>query len=320
LQTKTQARAHARALVGAVAIGSTLGFALGGAYLAGGATRGALAQARAERVAAASAGGVALAPAHAMTQIGATAQQGPAVQPDLKNASLRAGFQKTALKVGAAAKPFTAAAGKRDLDCLTSAVYYEARGEGVRGQEAVAQVILNRVRHPAFPKSVCAVVYQGCQFSFTCNGAMRRGHEGAAWNEARKIASRALGGFVLAGVGNATHFHTTGVSPAWGGMVRVAQIGAHVFYRFGGSAGRSSTFNARRVVASAAATYKILGPTRSKAADLTLASADTSAPYTVLGPSSRQDAQATSARTSPVLTPTSAPRAEAPASAIGAAS
>jgi spore germination cell wall hydrolase CwlJ-like protein len=279
-----------------------------------------VAEARTERVAAAAAGTVTLAPAHAMTQIGAAAQQGSAVQPDHQNASLRAGFQKTALKVGAAAKPFAGTSGKRDLDCLTSAVYYEARGEGVRGQEAVAQVILNRVRHPAFPKSVCAVVYQGCQFSFTCNGAMRRGHEGAAWSEARKIAARALGGFVLAGVGNATHFHTTGVSPAWGGMVRVARIGAHVFYRFGGSAGRSSTFNARRVVASAAATYQVLGPSHRKAAELTLASAETRPSYTVLGPSSREDASAPAARPAAVLTPASAPKAEAPATALGAAS
>jgi spore germination cell wall hydrolase CwlJ-like protein len=316
LQTKTQARAHARALVGAVAIGSTLGFALGGAYLAGGAARAAVAEARTQRIAAA-AGDVTLSPASAMTQIGEAAQMAPTVQPDQHNASLKAGFQKTALKVGSAAQPFKAASGKRDLDCLTTAVYYEARGEGVRGQEAVAQVILNRVRHPAFPKSVCAVVYQGCQFSFTCNGATRRGHESAAWDEARGIASRALSGFVLASVGNATHFHTTGVAPGWGGMVRVAQIGAHVFYRFGGAAGRGATFSARRVVASASAPYRILNSSGRSSAELTLASTDAKPAYTVLGPSSRDASAADKAAA--VLT-SSAPKADVPVATIGAAS
>jgi hypothetical protein len=126
----------------------------------------------------------------------------------------------------------------RELDCLTQAVYFEARGETPRGQAAVAQVVLNRVKHPAFPKSVCAVVYQGaarrgCQFSFACDGSMRRGREAAAWGRARKVASRALSGVVLADVGSATHFHTTGVSPGWGPrMMRVSQVGLHIFYRF----------------------------------------------------------------------------------------
>lgn len=125
-----------------------------------------------------------------------------------------------------------------DLDCLTQAVYFEARGETPRGQAAVAQVVLNRVKHPAFPKTVCAVVYQGaaahgCQFSFACDGSMRREREPGAWERARQIAARALAGAVLTDVGSATHFHTTGVDPAWGPrMLRVAQVGLHVFYRF----------------------------------------------------------------------------------------
>jgi spore germination cell wall hydrolase CwlJ-like protein len=126
----------------------------------------------------------------------------------------------------------------RELDCLTQAVYFEARGETPRGQAAVAQVVLNRVKHPAFPKTVCAVVFQGaagrsCQFSFACDGSMRHGRETGAWNRARKVAARALSGAALADVGSATHFHTTGVSPGWGPrMLRVAQVGLHVFYRF----------------------------------------------------------------------------------------
>ena len=126
----------------------------------------------------------------------------------------------------------------RELDCLTQAVYFEARGETVRGQAAVAQVVLNRVKHPAFPKTGCAVVFQGaatrgCQFSFACDGSTRRAREAGAWDRARKIAARAMSGAVLADVGSATHFHTTGVSPVWGPrMLRVSQVGLHVFYRF----------------------------------------------------------------------------------------
>ena len=126
----------------------------------------------------------------------------------------------------------------RELDCLTQAVYFEARGETPHGQAAVAQVVLNRVKHPAFPKTVCAVVFQGaathgCQFSFACDGSMRRGRETGAWGRARKIASHALSGAALADVGSATHFHTTGVAPGWGRrMLRVTQVGLHVFYRF----------------------------------------------------------------------------------------
>ena len=127
---------------------------------------------------------------------------------------------------------------RSDLECLTTAVYYEARGESPRGQAAVAQVVINRVRHPAFPKTVCGVVFQGagrggCQFSFACDGSMRRGRELLAWNRARDVAMRALAGAARAEVGSATHFHTTAVSPMWAPrMLRVAHVGAHVFYKF----------------------------------------------------------------------------------------
>ena len=138
----------------------------------------------------------------------------------------------------------------RDVDCLADAVYYEARGETLAGQAAIAQVVLNRVRHPAFPKSVCGVVFQGaasgdtCQFSFACNGAMRRPKDGAAWIRSEQIAARALAGFVMPQVGEATHFHAAGVHPGWGpNLMRVAQVGLHVFYRFGGHAGAPSVFD-----------------------------------------------------------------------------
>jgi hypothetical protein len=154
-----------------------------------------------------------------------------------------------------AAAPFRlsgAMEASRDLDCLTDAVYYEARGETPSGQAAVAQVVLNRVRHPAFPKTVCGVVFQGassggvCQFSFACDGSMGRRREGAAWARAEKVAARALSGYVMTEVGNATHFHTIKVSPGWGPrMLRVAQVGLHIFYRFGGRTGAPDAFTDR---------------------------------------------------------------------------
>ena len=152
----------------------------------------------------------------------------------------------------AAARPFRLRGvleESRDLECLTQAVYYEARGEGAAGQEAVAQVVLNRTRHPAFPKTVCGVVFQGaatatCQFSFACDGSVHKRVESYAWRQSERIAAKALDGFVMAQVGNATHFHVASLSTNWGpGLMRVAQIGAHVFYRFGGRAGSGSAFN-----------------------------------------------------------------------------
>ncbi len=124
----------------------------------------------------------------------------------------------------------------RDLDCLAEAVYYEARGESQAGQAAVAQVVLNRARHPNYPKSVCGVVFQGgfagdCQFSFVCDGAMSRPVDPAAWRQARQIAARALSGYVMTSVGRALNFH---VSPT--GTERravpgaIAQLGRHVFF------------------------------------------------------------------------------------------
>ncbi|MGZ3306665.1 MAG: cell wall hydrolase, partial [Asticcacaulis sp.] len=128
-----------------------------------------------------------------------------------------------------------------DSDCLTQAVYYEARGEGEDGMRAVAQVILNRVRHPAFPKTICGVVYQGaylhtgCQFSFACDGSMAGPVEAWAWRRAKSVAAAALNGYVMKSVGTATHFHTLSVDPRWSGnMVKIATVGAHVFYQFQG--------------------------------------------------------------------------------------
>lgn len=139
----------------------------------------------------------------------------------------------------------------RAEECLTMAVYYEAASESLEGQQAVAQVVMNRVRHPSYPNTVCGVVFQGsqrstgCQFSFTCDGSLARRPSVAAWNKARRVASAALGGFVFAPVGLATHYHTTAIYPYWApSLTPVGTIGAHRFYRFGGLAGRASAFTA----------------------------------------------------------------------------
>jgi spore germination cell wall hydrolase CwlJ-like protein len=154
-----------------------------------------------------------------------------------------------AVAPGHAAEPFvTAGRTERDMrasvQCLAAAVYYEARSEGVEGQRAVAQIVLNRVRHPAFPNSVCGVVYQGsqrrtgCQFSFTCDGSMRRAREPGAWAQAQRIAGAALAGSVYGPVGLATHYHTTAIHPWWAdAMRRAVTIGSHVFYRWRGEWG-----------------------------------------------------------------------------------
>jgi hypothetical protein len=132
----------------------------------------------------------------------------------------------------------TAASHNADANCLAQAVYYEARGESASGQAAVAQVVLNRVRHPAFPKTVCGVVFQrsaqGCQFSFVCNGAMHGGIEPDAWRRAEQVAHRALSGAVMADVGRATQFQAARLGGWANGLLKVAQIGEHVFLRFAG--------------------------------------------------------------------------------------
>ena len=130
----------------------------------------------------------------------------------------------------------------RAVDCLTAAVYYEARSESDEGERAVAQVVLNRVRDPAFPSSICGVVYQGstrstgCQFSFTCDGSMNHPIQPTAWARARAVATGALAGLVYAPVGSATFYHADYVSPWWASsMKQVASIGAHIFYRWRGA-------------------------------------------------------------------------------------
>ena len=183
-----------------------------------------------------------------------TEQGDPAAEGEKARAeNQRLGFANGAL---ASAKPFHAltAAGEdhdRALQCLAQAVYYEAANEPESGQRAVAQVVLNRVRHPAFAKTVCGVVYQRfdasvCQFSFVCDGSLARRPMAALWDRAKRIAADALAGHVERQVGTATHYHADYVFPRWAPhLAKLAQIGAHIFYRWPGGWGMPQAFTGR---------------------------------------------------------------------------
>ena len=125
-----------------------------------------------------------------------------------------------------------------ELACMTDAIAYEAGNEPLAGREAVAQVILNRLRDPAYPKTICGVVYQGstrrtgCQFTFTCDGSTARRLSERMRGAAQEVARRALDGELALTVGSATHYHADYVAPYWApSLVRVGAIGAHIFYR-----------------------------------------------------------------------------------------
>ena len=219
MTTPRQAPADRRSLAVAAAIGACVGLAIGGAYVAGALARAAVEDAQAKLVAGSSA---ALAPPPTRAPRAATPAGALAV-------AVRVAVSAPVGLRGPAAPP-------RDLECLSQAVYYEARGEAERGRQAVAQVVMNRTRGAHFPKSICGVVFQhaqtGCAFAFACDGQTRHALEPAAWREARRIAQRTLAGFVLPEVRTATDFRSGGGSPE--GLERVAQIGAHVFYRWTG--------------------------------------------------------------------------------------
>lgn len=128
--------------------------------------------------------------------------------------------------------------GGDNLKCLSEALYFEARGETVKGQFAVAEVILNRVKSKRFPGSVCDVIHQGtgrkyaCQFTYTCDGHAETIHEPAAFERVQKVARAVLDGRVAPLTDGATHYHTTAVRPNWARVyTRTARIGVHIFYR-----------------------------------------------------------------------------------------
>lgn len=134
--------------------------------------------------------------------------------------------------------PETLGVPEQDYKCLAQAVYFEARSEPVQGQQAVAEVVLNRVSDGRFPDSVCGVVFQNenwrhrCQFSFACDGRSDRPRERRSWLQARQIAAAVLAGFSDGVTGDATHYHATYVSPYWARRLeKTVQVGQHVFYR-----------------------------------------------------------------------------------------
>ena len=151
-----------------------------------------------------------------------------------------------------AARPFLYAGSgdsrARARDCLAAAMIYEA-GDDARGQQAVGQVVINRARHPAFPKSICGVVFQGsdrvtgCQFTFTCDGALNRRYSAAAWARAQANADMMLSGTTYPPVGLATHYHTDWVRPYWSdSLEKIAIVDTHLFFRWPGFWGTPGAF------------------------------------------------------------------------------
>jgi len=148
------------------------------------------------------------------------------------------------LVVPVAAKPAPSEIAMAQLlaerECLAEAMYYEARSEGVVGQKAVAEVVFHRMRNRNYPGTICGVVFEGsqlkraCQFSFTCNGDMRRAKNPRAWAEARLLAAKIMTGTVQLGdiTDDATSYHAVYVDPVWAGqLIKTVQIGNHIFYR-----------------------------------------------------------------------------------------
>ncbi len=146
-------------------------------------------------------------------------------------------------------RPLLAAADQsRALDCMTAAIAYEAGYEPLAGREAVGQVILNRLREPRFPKTVCGVVFDGsarrtgCQFTFTCDGSLQRRLRSEVVEAARATAVSVLAGYAPDHVRGATHYHANYVNPYWASTGQMtAQIGAHLFYRMPADAARGAS-------------------------------------------------------------------------------
>jgi len=149
---------------------------------------------------------------------------------------------KPAVQVAEAPKPATDAVMNQLLaehKCLSEALYYEARGEGAGGQKAVAEVVFHRMNHGNYGHSICAVVYEGkdkpgCQFSFACNGDIRRPKQMSAWHQSEKLAAAILTGQVALknATGGALNFHAISVLPDWADTLeKTTQIGNHIFYR-----------------------------------------------------------------------------------------
>jgi spore germination cell wall hydrolase CwlJ-like protein len=208
----------------------------------------------------------AFAPARPVTQLTRTTvalDEPPTPVPALEPLEIKAVAPEEAVDINAAvpfstapnpaAKPFKLTGVETDMaratDCLAAAIFYEAGFETLEGQRAVAQVVLNRVRHPAYPKTVCGVVFQGqerstgCQFSFTCDGAMARIPSAESWARVQRVARSALTGSVYKPVGHATHYHTNWVVPVWSASLeKIRAEGTHLFFRWAGWWGTPTAF------------------------------------------------------------------------------
>jgi Cell Wall Hydrolase len=186
----------------------------------------------------------------------------PTVEPLLLKAVDQATAKKANDAVALTASPIPPAKGfifsgtpadyERAVDCLAATIFYEAGNETTAGQMAVVQVVLNRVRHPAYPKTVCGVVFQGqerrtgCQFSYTCDGSMARRPSPAAWSRFRGLSQAMLKGLVYPPVGLATHYHTDWVLPYWSAKLDKVRVeGTHLFFRYHGYWGTPAAFNGR---------------------------------------------------------------------------
>ena len=171
---------------------------------------------------------------NALGLVSSARMQALVTPPALKKKAGKAGAAISYDDAWLAAQP--AAKGGEQFQCLAQALYFEARGEGIVGQAAVGEVILNRVESATFPSTICGVVNQsngrGCQFSYTCDGRADRIHEPVAWAEAGKIARALMDGAPRSLTDGATYFHTPAVKPAWSRRFeRTARIGRHIFYR-----------------------------------------------------------------------------------------
>jgi hypothetical protein len=162
--------------------------------------------------------------------------------------------------------------------------------------------VLNRVRHPAYPKSICGVVYQGsarptgCQFTFTCDGALRWAPQPALWRKAEQVAKQALAGFVDKEVGSATHYHAVYVAPYWAPtLVKMAQVGQHIFYRWTGPWGEPPAFSGHYAGREADLSPELLasldartqGELKPAAHQITLAVAGETRTYNVIDPTTQ---------------------------------
>ncbi|MEZ8014419.1 MAG: cell wall hydrolase [Ascidiaceihabitans sp.] len=169
------------------------------------------------------------------TEVRGISSLAPARLEDMITASVAASgveFSTSWLDKQAVAK------GDANWRCLSEALYFEARGETVKGQFAVAEVIMNRVAHSRFPSSLCGVINQGtgkkfqCQFSYTCDGKAENVSEPRSYARVSKVARAVIDGRVPKLTNDATHYHTTAVSPSWSRVyTKTARIGVHIFYR-----------------------------------------------------------------------------------------